>query len=110
MKISRAKFVLNFLVLTFAFQFLSNSILGPEVRLFPGNGEWFPGMESPIGWRRTLATILYPVKFVLIRPLSFLGQDPDPVPPILVVAFATYWAIIALVLHYVYSKIVIRRS
>ena len=110
MKISRTKFVIAFLVLAFAFQFISNSVLGTEVRLFPGNGEWFPGTGSPIGWKNTLATILYPVKFVLIGPLSFLAKDPDPAPPVLVLAFALYWTAIALVLHYLLSKIFTRKK
>ncbi len=110
MKISRTKFVIAFLVLAFAFQFISNSVLGTEVGLFPGDGEWFPGTGSPIGWKNTLATILYPLKFVLIGPLSFLAQDPDPAPPVLVLAFAFYWTAIALVLHYVLSKIITRKK
>lgn len=110
MKISRTKFVVIFLISAFVFQFISNSVLGPEVRLFPANGEWFPGTGSPIGWKNTLATILYPVKFVLIEPLSFLAQDPDPAPPVLLVAFAIYWAAIALVLHYLFSKIITRKK
>jgi hypothetical protein len=110
MKISRTKFIITFLALAFAFQFISNSVLGTEVRLFPGNGEWFPGTESPIGWKDTLATILYPVKFVLIGPLSFLAKDPDPAPPVLVLAFAFYWTAMALVVHYLLSKIIIRKK
>lgn len=110
MKISRTKFIIVFLVSAFAFQFISNSLLGPEVRLFPANGEWFPGTGSPIGWKSTLATILYPVKFVLIGPLSSLAKDPDPAPPVLVFAFAFYWTAMALVLHYLLSKINIRKK
>jgi len=113
MKTPRTKFIIIFLVSAFAFQFISNSVLGPEVRLFPANGEWYPGADSPIGWKRTLATIIYPVKFVLIDPLSFLAQDPDPVPPVLLIAFAIYWAAIALVLYYLYyllNKIITRKK
>jgi hypothetical protein len=110
MKISRTKFVILFLVSAFAFQFISNSLLGSEVRLFPVNGEWFPGTGSPITWKSTVSTILYPIKIVLIGPLSFLGKDPDPAPPILVFAFALYWTAIALVLHYILSKIRIRKK
>lgn len=108
MKISRTKFLILFLVSTFAFQFISNSLLGPEVSLFPANGEWFPGADSSIAWKSTLAKILYPVKFILIEPLSFLAQDPDPAPPILLVAFAIYWTAIALVLYYLLNKIITR--
>ncbi|WP_153801240.1 hypothetical protein [Foetidibacter luteolus] len=110
MKISRTTFVISFLISAFAFQFISNSVLGPEIRLFPGNGEWFPGAGSSVGWKNTLATIIYPVKFSLISPLSFLAKDPDPAPPVLVVAFAIYWSAIALALHYILSKITIRKK
>lgn len=110
MKISRIKFVIVFLVSAFAFQFVSNSLLGPEIRLFPGDGEWFPGAGSAVGWKNALATILYPVKFVLIGPLSFLAQDPDPAPPVLVLAFAFYWTAIALVLHFLLSKIITQKK
>lgn len=105
MKTSRTKFVIAFLISAFAFQFISNSLLGPEIRLFPTNGDWFPGARSTTEWKNTLATIVYPLKFVLIRPLSFLGKDPDPAPPVLLLAFAFYWTIIALVLQYLLTKI-----
>jgi hypothetical protein len=105
MSTSRTRFVIVFLVSAFVFQFISNSLLGPEVRLFPANGNFFPGTDSPIAWKGTLATILYPVKFVLIGPLSFLGKDPDPAPPVLVITFALYWSVIALILYYLLSKI-----
>ena len=105
MRISRKRFVIIFLVSAFAFQFISNSLLGPEVRLFPVNGGWFPGTGSPIAWKSTLATIVYPIKIVLVGPLSPLFTDPDPPPPILVLAFALYWTAIALVLYYLLSKI-----
>lgn len=81
MNIPRKKFVIIFLVAAAVFQFITNSVLGTEVGLFPRNGEWFPGAGSPAGWKDVLATIVYPVKFVLIGPLTFLGQDPDPPPP-----------------------------
>ena len=110
MKISIKKFVIVFLLSAFVFQFISNSVLGTEIRLFPANGEWFPGTRSSIGWKNTLATILYPVKFILIEPLSFLGQDPDPAPPVLFLAFAFYWTVIALVLYYLLNKIIARKK
>ena len=60
MKISRTRFVITFLVSAFAFQIISNLLLQPV------NGEWFPGTGSPIAWKRTVATIIYPVKIVLV--------------------------------------------
>ncbi|MES2847478.1 MAG: hypothetical protein V4685_00360 [Bacteroidota bacterium] len=110
MKISRKKFVIVFLISAFVFQFISNSVLGPEVGLFPNNGEWFPGSESPIGWKKNLSAILYPIKFVLIQPLSFLGKDADPAPPVLLFAFALYWTALALVLHFLFSILFKRKK
>lgn len=46
-----------------------------------------------------------------MRPLAFLAQDPDPAPPLLLIAFAIYWTVIALVLYYLFyfiSKIFTR--
>lgn len=105
MKMSRTKFVIYFLVSGFVFQFISNSLLGSEVGLFPGNGEAFPGTGSPIAWKSTVSTIIYPIKIVLIGPLYPLFELPDPPPPLLVLAFAFYWTVMALVLHYLLSKI-----
>jgi hypothetical protein len=110
MKISRTKFVILFLVSAFAFQFISNSLLGSEVRLFPVNGGWFPGTGSPIAWKRTVATIIYPVKIVLVGPLSPIFNDPDPAPPIRALACALYWTAIALVIYYILSKIRVRKK
>ena len=110
MKISRTKFVILFLVSGFAFQFISNSLLGSEVRLFPGNGESFLGTGSPIAWKSTVSTILLPIKIVLIGPLSPLFELPDPPPPLLVLAFALYWTVLALVLHYLLRKISTRKK
>ncbi len=110
MKISRTRFITIFIISAFVFQFTSNSVLGPEVRLFPGNGDWFPGTESTIVWKKNIATVIYPVRVVLIGPLSPLLDDPDPAPPILLIAFALYWSVIALVLHFLLTKIIRRKK
>ena len=110
MEISRTKFVIAFVLSAFAFQFISNSLLGPEVGLFPENGDFFPGADSPMAWKSTLATILYPVKIALTWPLSSFFKGPDPAPPILVIAFASYWTAMALVLHFLFSKIITRKK
>jgi len=113
MKISSTRFVGMFLGLAFAFQFISNSLLGDEIGLFPGNGEWYPGVGSPITWKHIGGSIIYPVKYILVEPLSFLAQEPDPAPPVLLVGFAIYWAAIALALYYLYcllSKIAPRKK
>ena len=110
MKISRKKFVIIFLISAFVFQFISNSVLGPEIGLFPKNGEWFPGTGSPVSWKSTLVNIIFPVKYVMIGPLSFLGTDPDGAPPVMLVAFGLYWTAIAIVLHFLVSRIFPRKK
>jgi hypothetical protein len=100
MKISGKKFVIIFLVSAFAFVFITNLLLGPVV-----NGTWFPGTDSPIAWKRNLAAIIYPVKIVLVGPLAPIFNDPDPAPPVRLLACAIYWTIIALVLYYILNKI-----
>lgn len=109
MKMSRKKFVIIFLILAFAFQFITNSILGDEVELFPNNGKWYPGVGSPIAWKNIVASIIYPVKYILVEPLSFLAQDPDSPPPVALIAFAIYWTAIALVLHFLFSMLFNRK-
>ena len=104
MKISRTKFVIIFLVSAFAFITVTNLLLQPV------NGDWFAGTGSPIAWKRTVATIIYPVKVVLVGPLAPIFNDPDPAPPIRALACALYWTAIALVLHFLISKIFARKT
>ncbi len=103
-KISRKKFVIIFLVSAFIFIGITNLILVPV------NGDWFAGMDSPIAWKRSLANIIYPVKLVLVGPLATVLNDPDPAPPIRILACAVYWTVIALVLHFIFHKIFIRKK
>jgi hypothetical protein len=104
MKISRTRFVVIFLISAFAFSIITNLLLQPV------NGDWFPGTDSPIAWKHNLAMIIYPVKIVLVGPLSPIFNDPDPAPPIRALACALYWTAIALVVHYLLSKISMRRK
>ncbi|MGZ3778381.1 MAG: hypothetical protein ACXVI9_12770 [Mucilaginibacter sp.] len=104
MKISRTRFVIIFLVSAFAFILITNLLLQPV------NGDWFPGTGSPIAWKRTLATIIYPVKIVLVGPLAPIFNDPDPAPPVRMLACALYWSMMALVLHFLLSKILPRKK
>jgi len=104
MKVSRTKFVIIFLVSAFAFIIITNLLLHPI------NGDWFPGTGSPIAWKRNLAAIIYPVKIVLVGPLAPILNDPDPAPPIRVLACALYWTAIALVLHFILSKMIPRKK
>ncbi|MFD2874540.1 hypothetical protein ACFS5N_18800 [Mucilaginibacter ximonensis] len=100
MKLSRKKFTLIFLASAFAFIMITNLILVPV------NGDWFAGTNSPIAWKRTMAAVIYPIKVILVGPLSLVLNDPDPAPPIRVLGCAVYWSFIALLIHFVFSKII----
>ena len=104
MKISRKKFVILFLVSAFAFIIITNLLLVPV------NGDWFAGTDSPIAWKRTVAAIIYPVKIILVGPLAPIFNDPDPAPPVRALACALYWTIIALVLHFLLTKMIPRKK
>ena len=96
MRVSKTKFIIVFLVAAFAFQGITNLLLGPVV-----NGTWFPGTDSPIAWKRNLAAIINPVKLVLVGPLAPIFNDPDPAPPIRALACAVYWTAMALVIYFI---------
>lgn len=110
MNMPRKHFVILFVISASAFQFVSNSLLGSEVRLFPAsNSESFLMPDSPVAWKRAVSTILLPVKVVLLGPLlpflDVLRQDPDPPPPFLAIAFAVYWSILASLVHRLLGKL-----
>ncbi|MGN6490618.1 MAG: hypothetical protein ACTHLE_01380 [Agriterribacter sp.] len=113
MKISAKKFVIIFLVLAFDFQFITNSLLGPTVKFYPVDGNWYPGEQSPIAWKNTMSRVIYPVKFVLVGPLTFLAQEPDSAPPVILFFFFLYWTAMALVIYYLvylFRRITKRRA
>jgi len=102
MKISRIKFVFVFLIFASAFLFVTTLLLDqPPESLF--------GTKSQVAWKSTVSTILSPVKIILMGPLlpfiKFLHKDPDTPPPFFLAGFAIYWTILALILHYLLSKI-----
>jgi hypothetical protein len=105
MRITRKRFVIVFLISAFAFIIITNLLLGPIV-----NGTWFPGTDSPIVWKRNLAALIYPLKIVLVGPLAPIFNDPDPAPPVRMLACAVYWTAMALVLHFILSKIFTRKK
>ena len=106
MKISRIKFVILFVICAAAFLFATSLLLDqPAESLF--------GTESQAGWKSIVSNILSPIKIILMGPLvpfiDFLHKDPDTPPPFFLIGFAFYWIILALVIHYVISKIKRRR-
>lgn len=110
MTISRTKFVIIFLICAFAFLFITTSLLGSSgPRLFPPHDESFLGMESKVVWKSAIATIVLPIKIVLIGPMlpyiEFLRQEPDTPPPFFLIGFAFYWTILALFIHYFLGRL-----
>ena len=105
MNISKTKFVILFVISGFAFQFISNSLLGSEVRLFPARDESFLGTGSAVAWKNAVSTLLLPIKIVLIGPLLPLTELPDLPPPFLVIGFALYWTVLALFVQYLLGKL-----
>lgn len=102
MKITRIKFVILFVILAAAFVFGTSLLLDQPP-------ESLRGSESQSGWKSIVSKILSPIKIILIGPLlpfmKFLRQDPDTPPPFFLVGFALYWTILALIIHYIFSKI-----
>ena len=107
MNISKTKFVIFFLICSFAFMFISNALFGTDARVFPQPPESFLGTESAIAWKSVGYKVLLPIKLVLVGPMIFTGNflREDPPPPFVAAVFALYWSILALVLHYLLGKI-----
>ena len=107
MKISRTAFVILFLMFAFAFVFGTILILNQPPLSFLGS-------ESQGTWKSAISTALSPIKIVLMGPLlpalKVLHGDPDTPPPFFIVLFASYWSVLALVLHYFLSKIKNRQT
>ena len=102
MHLSRIKFVLLFLAFGYAFAFGTVLILNQSPLSF-----W--GSESQGAWRSAVSTLVSPIKIVLMGPLfpflKVLHSDPDTPPPFFIVMFASYWTVLALILHYFLRKI-----
>lgn len=102
MKTSRTKFVILFLVFSFAFLFGTTLLLDQPP-------ESLVGSPSQVTWKATVSTVLSPVKTILIGPLlpfiKYLHQDPDTPPPFFLAMFAFYWTILAIIIYYLVRKI-----
>src|SRR5690348_8661375 len=97
MRLTRNRFVLLFLVFGYAFHFLTRFVLNQ-----PPEALWAAPNQQP--WQRHASTMLSPIKAVLIAPINWLQQDPDPPPPFRLILFAVYWSILALGIHRLLSR------
>lgn len=97
MRSTRKKFVLLFLAFGFAFHFVTKFLLNQ-----PSEALW--ASPDQAAWQRHASTILSPIKIVLVAPINWLQQDPDPPPPFRLILFAAYWSVLALGLHALLSR------
>ena len=97
MRLTRKTFVLLFLAFGYAFHFATKFLLNqpPEALSASSNQET---------WQRYASTILSPITVVLVGPINWLQQDPDPPPPFRLILFAAYWSVLALGVHYLLSR------
>src|SRR5688572_25733864 len=108
MNISRKKFVILFIICGFAFNFVTTSLLGSQgVRGFPKAPDSLLLMDSPVAWKRTVSTIISPIKVVLMGPLvlpqiDFLKDDPPP--PFIGIYLILYWTILASIIYNLVGK------
>ena len=96
MRLSRKNFVLLFLAFGFTFNFASKFLLDQ-----PPDTVWASNDQQP--WQRLVSTILSPLRLILIGPINWLQQDPDPPPPFRLILCAMYWSALALGIHYLLS-------
>ena len=97
MRSTRKKFVLLFLAFGFAFHFATRFVLNQSPEAL-----WASPDQKP--WQRLASTILSPIRVVLVAPINWLQQDPDPPPPFRLILFAAYWSVLALGIHYLLSR------
>lgn len=109
MDISRKKFVILFMIFGFVFLFVTTTLLGSSgFGGFPQPPDSLLGMDSPVAWKRTVSTIISPIKVLLIGPIAlpsihFLEEDPPP--PFVGIYFIFYWTILASGIYYLLGKI-----
>jgi hypothetical protein len=96
MRFTRKKFVLLFLACGYAFDFATRFLLDQSPEAL-----WASPEQA--AWQRHVSTILAPIKVVLVGPINWLQQDPDPPPPFRLILFAAYWSVLALGIHHLLS-------
>jgi len=107
MRVSRSQFVVRFLVFGFVYTTATRLILN-QMPASLSRSDY--GSISQATWQVTVSTLLTPIKFVLMGPLLplfnwMLSQDGDPPPPLILVMYAFYWVVLALVLYFFLSKL-----
>lgn len=91
---TRKQFVLQFLAFGFAFHFLTRFLLNQSPEAL-----W--ASPNQAAWQQLISTLLAPIRVILVGPINWLQQDPDPPPPFRLILFAVYWSLLALGIHQV---------
>jgi hypothetical protein len=89
MRFTKKRFILWSLAFGYAFDFGTRFLLNQSPEALGAS----PHQEA---WQRHVSTILSPLSVVLIGPISWLQQDPDPPPPFRLILLAMYWSVLAL--------------
>ncbi|MGC4094436.1 MAG: hypothetical protein QM756_42295 [Polyangiaceae bacterium] len=97
MRVTRKRFVLLFLACGYAFHFVTRFVLDQPP-------EALGAVPSQQAWQSYASTALSPLKLVLIGPINWLQQDPDPPPPFRLILCAVYWSVLALGIHSLLSR------
>lgn len=97
MRLTRKKFVLRFLAFGYVFDVVSRFVLdqAPEAL-------WTSPDQA--AWQRYASMLLSPIKLILVSPINWLQQDPDPPPPFRIILFAAYWSLLALGIYQLLSR------
>lgn len=103
MRTTRKKFILVFLACGFALHFASKLLLNQAP-----DALW--AAPDQAAWQQHVSTILGPLRVVLVGPVNWVMQDPDPPPPFRVILFAFYWSLLALGLYYLVSAVSRKRT
>ena len=97
MRSTRKNFVLRFLAFGYTFHFVTKFALNQPPEALGAA----PNQEA---WQSYASTLLWPIKAVLVAPINWLQQDPDPPPPFRLILFALYWSLLALGIHRLLSR------
>ncbi len=92
MRLTKKNFILLFLTGGYTLHFVTKFVLD-----HPAEAVWPTPNQAP--WQSYVSTILAPIKFILIGPITWLQQDPDPPPPLRMILLGIYWTLLALGIH-----------
>jgi hypothetical protein len=94
---TKKRVILLFLAFGFAFNFVTKFLLNQ-----PPESLW--ASPNQAAWQRYVSMVLAPIKAILVGPINWLQQDPDPPPPFRLILCAAYWTVLALGVHRLLSR------